>query len=88
MLKRILRASRHLAASKLAAILEGISTSCILNVCVEDDSVWAQDSLPVKAGGLGVKRASQLVPSAFLASAAGCSKLVNQNSSLTHAGLP
>ena len=32
--------------------------------------------LPVRAGGLGVRRAAQLAPSAFLASAAGCSSLI------------
>ena len=51
--------------------------SDITNVCLEN-SVWAQASLPVRAGGLGVRRASQLAPSAFLASAAGCSELVDQ----------
>ena len=52
--------------------------SDITNVCLEEDSVWAQTSLPVRAGGLGDRRASQLAPSAFLASAAGCSELVDQ----------
>jgi hypothetical protein len=32
---------------------------------------WLQASLPVRAGGLGIRRVSSLAPSAFLASAAG-----------------
>ena len=35
-----------------------------------------QATLPVRDGGLGVRRAAQLAPSAFLASAAGCSSLI------------
>ena len=37
-----------------------------------------QASLPICAGGLGVRRAAQLAPSAYLASAAGCFSLVHQ----------
>ena len=43
--------------------------SKILNVDL-DDSQWTQTSLPVQMGGLGVRSASMLAPSAFLASAA------------------
>ena len=68
-----LSASLEAYDNLLRAILSNIS-----NVCLEEDSVWAQASLPVGAGGLGVRRAAQLAPSAFLASAAGCSELVNQ----------
>ena len=50
----------------------------ITNVCLEEDETWTQASLPVGAGGIGVRRAAQLAPSAFLASAAGCSELVAQ----------
>ena len=57
--------------------------SDITNVCLEEDSVWAQASLPVRARGLGVQKASQLAPSAFLASAAGCFELVDRSSLLT-----
>ena len=32
----------------------------------------------MKAGGIGIRRATQLAPSAFLASAAGCSSIVRQ----------
>ena len=46
----------------------------ILNVNLANESAWNQASLPVKAGGIGngVRRATQLAPSAYLASAAGC----------------
>ena len=40
--------------------------------------MWHQASLPVRAGGIGIRRAVQLAPSAFLASAAGSSDLVYQ----------
>jgi hypothetical protein len=42
----------------------------ICNVTVTDLQ-WLQASLPVRAGGLGIRRMSSLAPSAFLASAAG-----------------
>ena len=41
-----------------------------------DDSAWAQASLPVRSGGIGIRSAVQLAPSAFLASAAGCTGLI------------
>jgi len=40
--------------------------------------MWLQASLPARAGGIGIRRAAQLAPSAFLASAAGSSDLVRQ----------
>ena len=43
---------------------------CICNVTLTDQQ-WLQASLPVRAGGLGIRRVSSLAPSAFLASAAG-----------------
>ena len=52
--------------------------SQVLNVDLSQDSTWLQASLPLCAGGLGVRRATQLAPSAYLASAAGCSTLVQQ----------
>ena len=42
-----------------------------------DSPAWLQASLPVRSGGLGIRRAAQLAPSAFLASAAGCSGIVS-----------
>ena len=41
-----------------------------------DDNAWNQASLPVKAGGLGIRSAVQLAPSAFLSSAAASADLV------------
>ena len=41
-----------------------------------DDDRWLQASLPVRWGGIGVRGAVLLAPSAFLASAAGSSELV------------
>ena len=43
-----------------------------------NDPAWLQATLPVKCGGLGIRSAVQLAPSAFLASAAGSSDLVHQ----------
>ena len=48
----------------------------ILNVSIDNHSTWVQATLPVRAGGLGILRATQLAPSAFLASAAGCKDLL------------
>ena len=42
-----------------------------------NDPAWTQASLPVKKGGLGIRSAVQLAPSAFLASAAGSSDLAH-----------
>ena len=42
----------------------------------ENDLAWTQASLPVKFGGLGIRCAVQLVPSAFLASAAASADLI------------
>ena len=52
--------------------------STITNITFDvNDSCWTQASLPVKFGGLGIRSAVQLAPSAFLASAAGSSDLVH-----------
>ena len=40
------------------------------------DEAWLQASLPVHSGGIGVKSATLLAPSAFLSSAAGSNDLV------------
>ena len=52
--------------------------SQVLNIDLDQDMAWLQASLPVRSGGLGVRRAAQLAPSAYLASAAGCSALIQQ----------
>ena len=51
--------------------------SRITNVPLEDPA-WSQASLPVRCGGLGIRSAVQLAPSAFLSSAAGSSDLVRR----------
>ena len=48
--------------------------SAILNVDMSDNQ-WLQASLPVRDGGLGIRSAVMLAPSAFLASAAGTTEL-------------
>jgi len=55
-----------------AAIRESLSTT--LNVDM-DDETWAQASLPVRWGGLGVRSVTLLAPSAYLASAANTAEL-------------
>ena len=51
----------------------------IANISImDDDRAWMQASLPVGSGGLGVRSATQLAPSAFLASAAGCTYIIHE----------
>ena len=52
--------------------------SNVLNINLSNEQALLQASLPVHAGGLGVRQAAQLAPSAYLAPAAGCSTLVHQ----------
>jgi hypothetical protein len=52
--------------------------SQVLNIDLSQEMAWMQASLPIRVGGLGVRRAAQLAPSAYLASAAGCFSLVHQ----------
>ena len=47
----------------------------ILNVSLDDKS-WIQASLPIKVGGLGIRRVAQVAPSAFLASQAATRLMV------------
>jgi len=56
----------------LLATLDNIlrsGLSSILNVDLSDTQ-WLQASLPVRHGGLGIRNAQMLAPSAFLVSAA------------------
>ena len=48
----------------------------ILNVSLDDNSAWLQASLPVRSGGIGIRRSVQLAPSVYLASVACCSELI------------
>ena len=52
--------------------------SSIVNIPLSNESTWLQASLPVRAGGIGIRKTVQLAPSAYLASAAGCSDLIQQ----------
>ena len=47
------------------------------HLCIEDPA-WVQASLPVAYGGLGIRSAVHLAPSAFLASADAASEIVRQ----------
>ena len=49
--------------------------SRIINVSL-DDRAWQQASLPIRLGGLGIRQAAVLAPSAFLASIQGADGLV------------
>ena len=61
--------------------------SAILNVEMSDHQ-WNQASLPVKDGGLGIRSAVLLAPSAFLATAAGTTDLQGRIRPLTIAIIP
>jgi hypothetical protein len=52
---------------------DGLLRECVCTITNTDLTYvqWIQASLPVRNGGLGVRRVSSLAPSAFLASAAG-----------------
>ena len=49
-----------------------------LNIDLTLQSTWLQATLPVRARGIGTRRAFQLASSAYLASDAGCSDLIHQ----------
>ena len=79
-LLHILQTTSFFQSPRLQAYDELLRTilSDICNISLNDESTWLQASLPVRAGGIGIRRAAQLAPSAFLASAAGSSDLVRQ----------
>ena len=61
--------------SQLLGVLDEVQRSIlslVLDADLNKEEVWAQASLPGCIGGLGVRKASQLAPSAYLTSAAGC----------------
>lgn len=71
-LQHVLRTSpccNHPSLPQFDATLRSAITQ-ICNVTLSDHQ-WAQASLPVRHGGLGIRSVSTLAPSAFLASAAG-----------------
>ena len=55
----------------------------IMNVALEEDQ-WVQATLPVKDGGLGLRRTCQVAPSTVLASAFGSSTLISAILPNTH----
>ena len=74
----ILRSSPCFASPQLSSF-DGLLRSIlsdVINTRLDIDSAWAQASLPVRFGGIGIRSTVQLAPSAFLASAAGCAELV------------
>ena len=60
----------------------------VLNIDFSCESAWSLATLPVCFGGIGVRRASQLAPSAYLASAASSYGLINQILSARFSGVP
>jgi len=52
-------------------------TAALLNINITY-SRWSQANLPVAQGGIGIRCAALLAPSAFLASAAGASDLITE----------
>ena len=67
--------TNHSALSEFDDVLRDCLRQ-ILNVALEDDQ-WLQATLPVRSGGLGIRRAHQIAPSAYLASASGTAALVS-----------
>ena len=61
--------------------------SQILNVDLSDQQ-WNQAALPVKWGGLGIRKTTQVAPSAYLASVAGVKDLVSSILPAGHVRLP
>ena len=62
----------HCSGNQLLEVFDSTlraGLSKVLNVDLNDDQ-WLQASLPVGEGGLGIRSAQMLAPSAFLASAA------------------
>jgi hypothetical protein len=57
----------------LLTTVDNMLRSALCNICnvTLTDQQWLQASLPVRAGGLGIRRVSSLAPSASLTSAVG-----------------
>jgi hypothetical protein len=68
-----IRASGPCSGHPALERFDGLLRDCVGAITNTDltDVRWIQASLPVRNGGLGVRRVSSLAPSAFLASAAG-----------------
>ena len=77
----VLRTAPCFLSPRLPAYDEKLCSivSSICNVHMTTlDSAWSQASLPVRSGGLGLRSAVQLAPSAFMASAAASKELMSQ----------
>ena len=76
-LQYILRSSPCCLSSELLSLDEEVRRilSSVLNLRL-DSGTWTQASLPVRWGGIGVRSASALAPSAFLASATASATLI------------
>ena len=63
----------------MLAVFDNLQRSLLESICNINlsDSAWTQASLPTNSGGLGIRSLAKLAPSAFLASAAGCSLISN-----------
>ena len=80
-LLHILRSSPAFCSSVLESyddILASMVSQITNNTIQTDDPAWLQASLPVGNGGLGIRSAVHLAPSAFLASADAASTVVRQ----------
>ena len=70
--------------STLRSILSSVTNTPLL----QNDKAWMQATLPVRFGCLGVSRAIQLAPSAYLSSSAATADLVSAILPTTHQSLP
>ena len=68
--------------------LPEILASVTNTLLTEDNQAWLRASLPVKLGGLGIRRAIQVAPSAYLPSVASSTDLVAVISPAYHQSLP
>ena len=76
----LLRTSPCFECEELLSLYDGTLRSGLYQILIVDitDIQWLQASLPVAAGGLGVRSVMMLAPSAFLASAAGTASLADK----------
>ena len=80
-----LRSLSYNISSLLPASAHGLGDDCLREilsdvtntVLVPDSAAWSQATLPVKQGGLEIRSAVDIAPSAFLASSHASSELVS-----------
>ena len=68
---------RSVALEEYDCTLRSILSEVTNTAVASDDRAWSQASLPVKLGGLGVRSAVKVAPSAYLASVHASSALVH-----------